>query len=588
MTRLLEIGMANALFATLLAPVALLVGRLSRRPALGHCLWILVLLRLVAPPVVGIPGISLEAPKLTGARAHPSQPPLIKGGNRKALVLVQAVMAASAPAAPRDKEGLGGVRALGPEDILRPLAFLWLTGSACWFVVAGLRIARFRHLLTHAEPAPSKLQAEAARLAERLGLARCPTISIVPFAVSPLVWGLVGGRAWLVLPADLLAHLNPDEQSALLAHELAHLRRRDHWVRWLEIAALGLYWWHPVAWWARREIARAEEQCCDAWVVWSLPGAAVAYAKALLKTVDFLSEARPALPLAASGAGHVRSLKRRIAMILRTLPLSPHLSWPARAGALMLGLLVLPFGPQPSLRAQSAPDKPAAPSPPAKELDRETRNLERRLQRLEKQLDKLTSRLERDLQAPKPKPEAKPDAPSPAPKPKPEAKPRAERDEDEEMDERAEEIASKIEEWVEKFIDPERLEAMGKKIEEAVKKGIDPEKLEAMGKKLEEAMKDGVDAEHLGNIGEEIAKALKEGLDADRLSEMGEEISKALKEGFAPQDGQGKNKAPKPKAKPAPPHELDRESRDLDRRMQELERKLDRLMERLDRGNAVE
>jgi len=41
--------------------------------------------------------------------------------------------------------------------------------------------------------------------------------------------------------------------------------------RRLELAALGLYWWHPAAWWARRELREAEEQRCDAGVVAALP-----------------------------------------------------------------------------------------------------------------------------------------------------------------------------------------------------------------------------------------------------------------------------------------------------------------------------
>src|SRR5205823_4185796 len=101
------------------------------------------------------------------------------------------------------------------------------------------------------------------------------------------------------------------------AHELAHLRRGDHWVRWLELLATAAYWWHPVVWWARRGLRTAEEQCCDAWVVWALPAARRAYADVLVDAVDFLSEARPALPPLASGVGEVRQLRRRLVMIMR-------------------------------------------------------------------------------------------------------------------------------------------------------------------------------------------------------------------------------------------------------------------------------
>ena len=155
---------------------------------------------------------------------------------------------------------------------------------------------------------------------------------------------MLGRKGRLVLPQDLLDSLNHDQRAALLTHEMAHAHRLDHWVRWIELCALGLYWWNPVAWWARRELHQAEEECCDAWVVWILPGAARAYAKALLQTVTFL-DARASLPPVASGAGHVSLLKRRLSMIVKE-PLSPRLPKPLLFGALLWGSLVLPFAPE--------------------------------------------------------------------------------------------------------------------------------------------------------------------------------------------------------------------------------------------------
>ena len=104
-----------------------------------------------------------------------------------------------------------------------------------------------------------------------------------------------------------------------LLHELAHLKRRDHWVRWLELIVGGLYWWHPAVWWGRRLLREAEEQCCDAWVVWAMPQGAKTYATALLAAIEFVSGARtaPAASSATSGNGHVSCLKRRLKMIVR-------------------------------------------------------------------------------------------------------------------------------------------------------------------------------------------------------------------------------------------------------------------------------
>ncbi len=118
---------------------------------------------------------------------------------------------------------------------------------------------------------------------------------------------------------------------------------------------LALFWWDPIAWWARRELERAEEACCDAWVVWALPKAAAAYAEALVTTAVCLSGPRLPLPVGASGAGRVLPLTRRLNMILSDQSTSSLARNVPRA-VLFLGVLALPFLPslaQGRLRADS-------------------------------------------------------------------------------------------------------------------------------------------------------------------------------------------------------------------------------------------
>jgi len=86
-------------------------------------------------------------------------------------------------------------------------------------------------------------------------------------------------------------------------------------VRLIELGATALYWWHPVLWWARRELHDAEEQCCDAWVLWAMPDAVRSYGTAILDTVDFVSTNRSAQPALGSTLGEFRHLKRRLLMI---------------------------------------------------------------------------------------------------------------------------------------------------------------------------------------------------------------------------------------------------------------------------------
>ncbi|MGH7171701.1 MAG: M56 family metallopeptidase, partial [Gemmataceae bacterium] len=173
---------------------------------------------------------------------------------------------------------------------------------------------------------------------------------LLPGRIAPMLWS-IGAPPRLLLPAELLGVLSEEQLDTLLVHELAHLRRRDHWVRVLEFVVMGLYWWHPVVWYARRELREAEEQCCDAWVVSTLPGTGRTYASALLDTLDFLSTTQAAVPPLASGLGQIADLKRRLTMIMReNTPRS--LTWPGCFAVVALGLTFLPM--LPSLHGQLA------------------------------------------------------------------------------------------------------------------------------------------------------------------------------------------------------------------------------------------
>jgi beta-lactamase regulating signal transducer with metallopeptidase domain len=346
---LLRIGLGNALAAAALALPAAVVSRTCRRPALAHGLWLLVLLRLVAPPVwvVPLPGLggSAAAPPVTGeAPADPAE--VVESGQAKGAKPVET----APPDEPADSFASAPSPVVAEAEPVPSaltlqvgLCLVWLAGSLSWWACAAWRVRRFGRLLLLARPAPAEVRERSRRLAERLGLSACPAVCVVEAAVSPLLWGLLG-RPRVLLPLALWGRLSRRQQDALLLHELAHLKRRDYLVRRLEVVVLGLFWWYPVAWWARRELQEAEEQCCDAAVVAALPGAVEDYAEALVETLAFLSEAPSAPPLGASGAGAFPLLKRRLMMILEGKPTRAT----SRAGVwavMCLGAAALPFAP---------------------------------------------------------------------------------------------------------------------------------------------------------------------------------------------------------------------------------------------------
>jgi hypothetical protein len=165
-----------------------------------------------------------------------------------------------------------------------------------------------------------------------------------------MVWGL--GRPVLLWPASLIGRMTPNCQRAVIVHELAHLRRRDHWVGWLQLLVGCAWWWNPLFRYVNKQLRRNAELACDAWVVQTLPGARRAYAEALLEVSQLSS--RNALPLPALGmAGGHPDFERRLIMIMRDRV-------PCRVplfGAAVIGLLALIALPGWSLSQQAAEPK---------------------------------------------------------------------------------------------------------------------------------------------------------------------------------------------------------------------------------------
>jgi len=194
--------------------------------------------------------------------------------------------------------------------------------------------------------APGELLHVATEVGRRLELARMPQVNTTTAHVSPMVcW--TGGRVRLVIPSFLLSSLERNELRAVLAHELAHVRRRDHLVRWIEWLACSAFWWNPVAWWARRELRSAEEASCDALGAAAVQSTPRDYARSLLQVLDVMSAVpSPATPTFASGVTSGRgsdSLERRLKTLVsgRSSDRSPR--WVRSAGA-VAAVCLLPLG----------------------------------------------------------------------------------------------------------------------------------------------------------------------------------------------------------------------------------------------------
>jgi beta-lactamase regulating signal transducer with metallopeptidase domain len=383
MENLCGIVAVKACVAVLLALVAALAGRRVKCPVLVHVLWIVVLLELLVPPLLEV-GV-LPRPVLPGAAGAESAATAVT----RPPAGLEVPYATAAIEADRVRPSLAGAwpAALGA---------LWMAGALGVLLLAGVRMWRFSRLLEHAtEPTP-ELGAAASRLAARLRLSRCPRIRLVPANISPMLRPRAGSLE-LLFPSALLARLRRGERDALLAHELAHVRRGDHWVRLLELIAGALFWWHPVVWWARTRLRLAEEQCCDELVLATLPSRAHDYARGLVKTLEFLAADRPGLPALASGVGGARILEERLTMIMkRRLP--RNLSRPQRLVLALVAGAVLVVFPTWADRSAELREQEQVVAEHETEIRESLLALEREAQDLEGALREVRAR-QRELQA---------------------------------------------------------------------------------------------------------------------------------------------------------------------------------------------
>jgi beta-lactamase regulating signal transducer with metallopeptidase domain len=214
----------------------------------------------------------------------------------------------------------------------------------------------------HAEPIAGDLLKTCLALQRRLGVSRTVRFVCSKVAESPAVFGSL--RPMVVLPLSALAGLSPWQVEAIIAHELAHIRRWDLSVNAFQIATETLLFYHPAVWWVNRVIRNEREHCCDDIAVEAC-GNAHDYARALAQ----LEESRSVSVWAMAANGGV--LTARIGRLLGLKRAARSMSLAGMAvigglcvaGVLLAGTTVAQFENSPPAAPQPAAVAPIAPAP---------------------------------------------------------------------------------------------------------------------------------------------------------------------------------------------------------------------------------
>ena len=249
---------------TLKASVILLAafavtGAMRRSSAAArHFVWTLALAGVLVLPVLGavLPAWQVDAvPSLLSAppAAAPDAEPLVELQFRANEREAGAVPPGSSrydvkPAVPR-------------IDWHRVLPLVWTVGAGLVLLrlAAGLLgvwwLARRATMMTDA-----RWLHAAYAIAGRLGLGRGVTLLQGDRGTVPMTWGVLQPVVWL--PADAEAW-DDERRVVVLAHELAHVRRRDALTQWIAHLALMLNWFNPLVWIAVKRFRDERERACD-------------------------------------------------------------------------------------------------------------------------------------------------------------------------------------------------------------------------------------------------------------------------------------------------------------------------------------
>lgn len=213
-------------------------------------------------------------------------------------------------------------------QVLPWLVAIWLLGVALMALRAIGGWCLLQHLRRRVRPPAAWLAAQFELLRRRAGLGSHPRLGLSAEIDAPCALGF--WRPLVLLPVCALTALTPDQLQAILAHELAHIRRYDYLVNLLQRAVEVVFFYHPAVWWLSHQVALEREHCCDDAAI-ALCGDRAVYAHALLALAGTRA---PSFSMAATGAATGSGLPHRLRRILgQTTSLRP---WRMAAGMLLL------------------------------------------------------------------------------------------------------------------------------------------------------------------------------------------------------------------------------------------------------------
>jgi beta-lactamase regulating signal transducer with metallopeptidase domain len=265
-----------------LAALFAVANTVCRRASTRYALAVITLVLMMAAPVITFTALSRQTVPAVRSGAQ--------GASASTVKPVQGVSVAAHPSAP------------GTEvPAWQPAGMLWFVEA--WFlgvVLLSLRTAGGLFVIERMrrkeiKPVLAELYEKCVALQRGMGLDRMIQYCECLRLDAPAVLGWF--RPVVLLPARALTGLTEEQIEAVIAHELAHIRRLDCFVNLFQIGVETLLFYHPAVWWVSQRIRAERENCCDDEAI-AVCGDAVNYARALTLMEEWRTA--PSLMMAAN------------------------------------------------------------------------------------------------------------------------------------------------------------------------------------------------------------------------------------------------------------------------------------------------
>lgn len=148
------------------------------------------------------------------------------------------------------------------EKYIPALVNIWMIGAFLFFFKTASSLADLRslHRKNH-EVIPEDLSRFVEKISKKLALSRPIKVLSSKYIDMPMTFGIF--KPVILIPSALLFHMSPNQLEAIIAHELAHIKRNDYLVNLIQSILEMLFFFHPVFWWINHEVKKQREMACD-------------------------------------------------------------------------------------------------------------------------------------------------------------------------------------------------------------------------------------------------------------------------------------------------------------------------------------